>query len=589
MKIALAQINPTVGDLAGNSHLLLEACREAKAEGADLVVAPELSLTGYPPLDLLHEDAFIRNVERAVHALENALPVGIGLLFGAPVPNPDAPAPSGAQPGKPLLNAAILLEKGCSPQVIHKRLLPTYDVFDEYRYFEPAGPQPLMAFRNAKLGVSICEDMWNEPFAASYHLYSAHPINDMAALAPDVFINLSASPYSSNSPATRTALGETICQRHGLPLVIVNQVGANTDLIFDGDSCVHAPSGAVSVRAPSFEEALVYWEFDPDAPRSADPAAAPPAAAPEPAAPSLTAPPPSHRIDCMHQALLLGIRDYVRKSGAFEGVLIGLSGGIDSAVTAALAAEALGPENVTGVTMPSRFSSAGSVTDSEALASALGIRLQNIAIEPAVSALEDMLSPHFEGTARGLAEENIQARVRGTTLMALSNKFNLLVLATGNKSELAMGYATLYGDMAGGLAVLADVYKVDVYALAEHVNARAGRAVIPSSTIEKPPSAELRPDQKDEDSLPPYPVLDAILERYIEGRQDASAIAAATGFDRALIRTILRAVDRNEYKRKQAAPGLRVSSKAFGAGRRLPITAQRTPPAAPSSNQNASS
>jgi len=587
MKIALAQINQTVGDLAGNSRRLLAACREAQASGADLVVTPELSLTGYPPLDLLYDAAFLRDVDGAVKALEAALPPDIGLLFGAPVANPSAappapatrpgaaapPAPAKPPPpgtvGKPLLNAAILIEQGRSPQVIHKRLLPTYDVFDESRYFEAAGPQPLMTFRGTRLGVSICEDMWNEPFAASYHLYAAHPIDDLAALGPDLFINISASPFSGHSPQTRSALGKAICERHGLPLVVVNQVGANTDLIFDGDSRVHGASGAITAHAPAFEEAIVYWET------------AEPASATHPHS-THTSASPHDAIALIHKALVLGIRDYAAKSGAFDGALIGLSGGIDSAVTAALAVEALGPDKVLGATLPSRFSSAGSVSDSRALASALGIRLHEIAIEPAVKALEGMLAPHFEGTPRGLAEENIQARVRGTTLMALSNKFNLLLLATGNKSELAMGYATLYGDMAGGLAVLADVYKVDVYALAEHINERAGRDVIPRSTIEKPPSAELRPDQKDEDSLPPYEVLDAILARYIDERQGAEAISRATGFDAELVGSILRAVDRNEYKRKQAAPGLRVSAKAFGAGRRLPITARRTAPAEPS-------
>ncbi len=616
MKIALAQINPTVGDLAGNSRRLLAACREAAAASADLVVAPELSLTGYPPLDLLQEDAFIQDVQLAIRALEEVLPDGIGLLVGAPIPNPLAHSgaegheaqhtaaeghestsnattpnsPTPARPyGKPLLNAAILLEKGCSPQVVHKRLLPTYDVFDECRYFEPAGPQPLMTFRGAKLGVSICEDMWNEPFAASYHLYAAHPIDDLAALGPDVLINISASPYSCHSPGARTALGEAICRRHGLPLVLVNQVGANTDLIFDGDSRVHAPGGTIDVLAPSFEEALLYWEFDPASLFAQRRTSSPPSTVSTPTTPTGAAetracptPPcpaahePADRLARMHQALVLGIRDYVRKSGVFDGALIGLSGGIDSAVTAALAAEALGADHVLGVTMPSRFSSTGSVTDSEALAHALGITLHKITIEPAVSAFENMLAPHFAGSERGLAEENIQARVRGTALMALSNKFNRILLATGNKSELAMGYATLYGDMAGGLAVLADVYKVDVYALAGHMNARAGRDLIPRATIEKPPSAELRPGQKDEDSLPPYDVLDAVLTRYIDRRENAPAIERATGFDGELIRSILRAVDLSEYKRKQAAPGLRVSAKAFGAGRRYPITARRT-------------
>ena len=563
MKTALAQINPTVGDLAGNTHRLLEACDNALAAGAELVISPELSLTGYPPLDLLYDAAFLREVDVAITSLCDGLPEGIGLLFGAPTANPSAHGG-----GKPLLNSAFLCEVGRSPQVVHKRLLPSYDVFDECRYFEPAGPQPLMTFRGLKLGVSICEDMWNEPFAASYHTYAAHPMGDLAALGPDLFINISASPYSGHSAGTRTALGRAICERHGIPLILVNQVGANTDLVFDGDSRVHAPDGSVALQAPAFEEALLFWTFTP-------PSAPDPVGTTTPAPPATPAP---NRIHDMRRALVLGIRDYVRKSGAFQGAIVGLSGGIDSAVTAALAAEALGSDRVRGVTMPSRFSSEGSISDSRALASALGIRLDEIPIEPAVTALEGMLNAPFRNTPRGLAEENVQARVRGTVLMALSNKFDLLLLATGNKSELAMGYATLYGDMAGGLAVLADVYKVDVYALAEYMNAEAGRDIIPRATIEKPPSAELRPDQTNQDALPPYDVLDAILSRYIDDRMDAAGIAQATGLDPDLIGDILRAVDRNEYKRKQAAPGLRVSAKAFGPGRRLPITARRTKP-----------
>ncbi len=543
MKIALAQINPTVGDLRGNSRLILDYARRARREGADLVVFPEMCVTGYYPMDLLESPYFVEAAHRTVLHIAAGAPDGIGLIVGAPAVNPDPV-------GKRLFNAAYLLEDGQVHDVVYKTLLPTYDVFDEYRHFQPAPERRVVSWRGLRLGLHICEDMWNNEEYAPYHLYRENPIDELAALGIDLFVNISCSPFSLGKHAHRSAIVEEICREHGVPFVLVNQVGASTEVLFDGDSRVHAADGRLLCCAPSFEEALLFW--DADGPTH-----------PVPARPGEAAE--------LHDALVMGVRDYFHKTGAFTRAIVSLSGGIDSAVTCALAVEALGADKVVGVTMPSRYSSAGSVEDSLVLARNLGIPCDVIPIDPAVSAFEAMLSEAFAGTPFGLAEENIQARARGVTLMALSNKFNYLVLSTGNKSELSVGYATLYGDMSGGLAVLADVFKTQVYALARYVNDRAGHPLIPESTLTKPPSAELRPDQRDTDSLPPYPVLDDVLRRYIEERADLDAIVAATGHPEALVHRILTMVDRNEYKRRQAPPPLRVTSKAFGIGRRFPI------------------
>ena len=546
MIIALAQFNPIVGDLPGNAARTIEWMERAADEGADLIVFPELSVVGYSPHDLLDNTAFLDAVEAAVRHIHANVPKGMGAIIGAPLRNPDPV-------GKKLLNAALLLEAGQPVQITAKMLLPTYDVYDEYRYFEPAERQEPLLFKGVRLGVHICEDMWNLEEYATYHMYDRDPVAELVEQGVDLLINLSASPYAHNRHDVRTGIVTTLCKRHGVPFLMTNQVGANTELIFDGDSRVHAADGTLAACAPSFEEALIYWDSTERA----------------------TCVLSKHdRIVDLHDALVLGIREYVDKTAVLDNVVIGLSGGIDSAVTAALAVEALGPDRVSGITMPSVHSSEGSVSDSEALARNLDIAFHELPIRVAVDAFENILKPLFEGTPFGIAEENIQARSRGVLLMAIANKFSRMVLTTGNKSELAMGYATLYGDMSGGLAVLADVFKMDVYALAHHINARAESERIPLSTIDKPPSAELRPDQKDEDSLPPYPVLDDILRRYIEERQDEEAISAATGHDRSFVRSILDAVDRNEYKRKQAPPGLRVSVKGFGSGRRMPIVAR---------------
>lgn len=546
MKIALAQFNPIVGDLPGNARRILEVARKAAAQGAELVVFPELSIVGYSPHDLLDNSHFIDGVEAAIRFVHERLPNGVGVLIGSPVRNPDPL-------GKKLLNAAVLLEKGLPARITAKMLLPTYDVYDEYRYFEPAKHQEVIEFHGLRLGIHICEDMWNIEEFSTYHMYDRNPVEELVDQGVDLLVNLSASPYAHGRHQVRSGIIETLCKRHRVPFLLVNQVGANTELIFDGDSRVHAADGTMLACAPSFEEALLFWDTTSTEPCSL---------------------PRRERIADLHRALVLGIREYVDKTGAFDRVLIGLSGGIDSAVTAALAVDALGPERVAGITMPSAYSSSGSVSDSEQLAKNLGIECHIVPIKRAVDAFGEMLKPLFEGTKEGIAEENIQARSRGLLLMAVANKFGQMVLTTGNKSEMAMGYATLYGDMSGGLAVLADVFKMDVYALAEHINKQAGTDRIPRASIDKPPSAELRPDQKDEDSLPPYPVLDAILRLYIEERLDVDAICSRTGEEPSFVRGILNAVDRNEYKRKQAPPALRVSVKAFGTGRRLPIVAR---------------
>ncbi len=543
MLIALAQINPIVGDLAGNCRKIVDWSRRALEAGADLVVFPELCITGYPPLDLLDSPRFIDAVERSLVDLQAALPGSIGVIIGAPVRNR-------TRIGKHLFNTAILYHGGQKAAEVRKRLLPTYDVFDEHRYFEPGTTSPVIEFGGLRLGLHVCEDMWNNEEQAEHQLYEANPIDLLAEAGVDLFVNISASPFSVGKHQRRNKVVAESCREHGVPFVLVNTVGANTEIIFDGDSRVHAADGRRICCAPSFSEHLLLWDTSDTS----------------------SVCPMRHRdVTDLHDALVMGIRDYFEKTGAFESALVGLSGGIDSAVTFALAAEALGADRVLGITMPSAYSSPGSVEDSKSLAKNLGARCEEIPIVPAVDAFGSMLSDIFRDTHEGIAEENIQARARGVTLMAVSNKFNYLLLSTGNKSEMSVGYATLYGDMNGGLAVLADVYKTQVYALAEYINERARREIIPRNTIEKPPSAELRPDQLDADSLPPYDVLDELLRLYIEEHLEADDIIEKTGFDRETVLRMLNLVDRNEYKRRQAPPGLRVSEKAFGMGRRLPI------------------
>jgi len=542
VNIALAQINPIVGDLRGNSHKIVSYAQKAAAHQADLVIFPELSIMGYPPQDLLENATFVEETQQAIAWTAAHVPPKIGLIVGGVALNT-------AKTGKKLYNAAFLFEGGRQLSVIHKTLLPTYDVFDERRHFEPAITRNVVFWRDIRLGIHICEDLWVHA-NTDFPLYDIDPIAELAAQGADILINICASPFAVGKHKERERLIRNSCQTHDVPYVFVNQAGANTQLIFDGQSGVYAASGRLLKNAPAFEEALVLWDTDTESsPYDYN----------------------QNPVANLHNALVLGIRDYFEKTDTFTKALVGLSGGIDSAVTCALAVKALGANNVAGVTMPSVFSSSGSVEDSAALAANLGIEFHIIPIKNPVASIEQTLDKLFLGTESGVAEENIQARMRGLILMALSNKFGYLLLSTGNKSEMAVGYATLYGDMNGGLAVLGDVLKTQVYNLAKYINSQAVSPVIPRETIVKPPSAELRPDQTDQDSLPPYPVLDSILQHYIEGHKDIKAIVQTTGINQSLVTDILQRVDRNEYKRRQAPPTLRVTTKAFGFGRRLPV------------------
>lgn len=543
MRIALAQINPTVGDLLGNGRKIVDFARRAANRDADVVVFPELSVTGYPPQDLLEKSAFIDDVDDVVDWIAREIPGGMGAIVGAPVRNT-------ARTGKRLYNAAVLLADGEIAARSFKSLLPTYDVYDEYRYFEPAHERTCMEWKGVRLGVHICEDMWNMETDADFRMYAENPLEDLARDGAELFVSLSATPFALGKRAHRTRVIRGVCRHFGKPLVMVNQVGADSELVFDGSSAVYDASGRIVAAAPAFEESFVIWDSETHAP----------AAQAEMSEP-----------DALHRALVLGIRDYFQKTHAFDKVVLGLSGGIDSALTCVLAVEALGREKVVGVSMPSEYTSKRSREDAERLAQNLGIELHEISIQPAFKAYQEMLGSLFAGTEPGIAEENLQARARGATLMAISNKFDYLLLTTGNKSEMAVGYVTLYGDLTGGLAVLSDVYKTQVSELAERLNARAGSDLIPPSTIDRPPSAELRPNQKDQDTLPPYDLLDPILKHYIEDAMEPEAIANATGADQNLVLRILKMVDQAEFKRRQAPPGLRVTTKAFGSGRRLPL------------------
>jgi NAD+ synthase (glutamine-hydrolysing) len=543
VKLALAQTDPTIGDIEGNTAGIVRRIDEAAAAGAELAVFSEQAIIGYPAKDLLlRRDVIGANVAALQRIAAHTAAVAVLIGYAEPNEEPF---------GRPLFNAAALLAEGHVVACWRKRLLPTYDVFDEARYFEPAGPQAVFEHRGRRLGVTICEDMLSEPMFGR-PLYSADPVGELAAAGADLLINLSASPYWLDKQAYRVNLMAEHARRHGLPIVYVNQVGGNDELLFDGSSCVLDGEGRVAAQARAFGEDLLLVDTE-------DLGAARQERIPKGAA-------------GVHDALVMGLRDYLRKCG-FDSAVVGLSGGIDSAIVAALAAEALGPQHVHGVAMPSRYSSAHSVADAKALAENLGIRFSVVEIEPMHRAFEQALAPFLAQGAPGITEENIQARVRGVILMALSNKLGSLLLTTGNKSELAVGYCTLYGDMAGGLAVISDVPKTMVYAVAREINQRAGRELIPQSTLTKPPSAELKPDQTDQDSLPAYDVLDAILERYEERLQTADEIIAA-GLDAATVEDVIRKIQISEYKRQQAAPGLKVTSRAFGFGRRMPIAAR---------------
>ncbi|HEY3043172.1 MAG TPA: NAD+ synthase [Vicinamibacterales bacterium] len=544
MKIALLQINPLVGDLMGNARLIAEAACEAGRQGADLAVTPELALVGYLPRDLLLSAAFVADSWSVAATLARDLANQPPVLVGVPEPNP-------SDAGRPLFNTAVLLHQGLVGQRFRKSLLPTYDVFDEDRYFEPYHGAQILELCGRRLGISICEDVWNDRDFWKRRRYHHDPIEELIRTGVDAIVNLSASPFSVGKHRRREEMLGSMARKHHVPVVYVNQFGGNDDLVFDGRSLGFNADGTPIARGRSFEADVVLCDLE----RGGT------------IAPSSDLGAESE----IWRALVLGTRDYVRKC-RFSHAVVGLSGGIDSALTAAIAVEAIGPDHVLGVLMPSPFSSRGSIEDATELATRLGIRTLTLPIEPAMRAMEATLAPAFDGCPRDVTEENIQARIRGDLLMALSNKRNALLLTTGNKSELSVGYCTLYGDMSGGLAVIADVPKTMVYRIARWLNETRGRAVIPEPTLTKAPSAELRPNQTDQDSLPPYDVLDDILQRHIEQHQPAEEIIAA-GFDAETVRRVLRMVRLAEFKRKQAAPGLKVTDRAFGTGWRMPIAA----------------
>ena len=541
----LAQLNPVVGDVPGNVRRVRQALEQARQLRPHLVVFSELMLTGYPPRDLLARSWFVDRVDAGLAdvARISAQFPDIGMIIGAPVRSPGGL-------GKGLLNAAILFAGGKEQFRQAKSLLPTYDVFDETRYFDAAEGVQLAKVGSENIGISICEDAWNSPEMWERAEYARDPVAELASVGATLLINISASPFAVGKEAVRKRLVADHSARHRLPFVFVNQVGGNDELVFDGRSMAFDSQGRPQLVLRSFQEELAVVETESSGAESnyidIDP------------------------IESIHDALALGVRDYVRKCG-FEKVVLGLSGGIDSAVVCCLAAAAIGPENVLGITMPSEYSSRGSVEDSRRLAENLGIDFREVCITEAYHAYLSLLAREFAGRKPDTTEENLQARVRGNILMAVSNKLGHLVLATGNKSELAVGYCTLYGDMSGGLCVLADVPKTTVYALANHIN--RSREMIPLSSIRKPPSAELRLDQTDQDTLPPYDVLDAIIAGYVDEGLSADQIVAV-GHDRKTVEWVIRAVNRNEYKRRQAAPGLKVTSRAFGTGWRMPIAAR---------------
>jgi NAD+ synthase (glutamine-hydrolysing) len=545
VKIALLQINPTVGDLSGNARLIADAVRTASAAQADLAVTPELALVGYLPRDLLLNHGFVKGSWEVLQKLARELDGLAPTLVGLPEPNP-------SDEGRPLFNSAALLRGGRVEQRFRKALLPTYDVFDEDRYFEPFhGPQ-VLELGGRRLGISICEDIWNDRDFWKRRRYHHDPVQELVEAGADAVVNLSASPFSAGKHHRREEMLSSMARKYRRPLLYVNQCGGNDDLVFDGRSCAFDAGGAPTARGRSFDPDIVVCDLD-----NARPIA-----------------PASDLIveSEIWRALVLGTRDYARKCG-FHRAVLGLSGGIDSALTAAIAVEALGADRVLGVLMPSPFSSRGSIDDSLELAANLGIATLTLPIHDAMQAMEGTLAEAFAGTARDTTEENIQARIRGNLLMALSNKRSALLLTTGNKSELAVGYCTLYGDMSGGLGVIADVPKTMVYRVARWLNETSHAPVIPEPTLTKAPSAELKPDQTDQDSLPAYDVLDDILQRHIERHEPADDIIAA-GFDASTVHRVLRLVRQAEFKRKQAAPGLKVTDRAFGTGWRMPIAAK---------------
>jgi NAD+ synthase (glutamine-hydrolysing) len=569
VKIALAQLNTTVGDIAGNEARILAAYQRAVAAGVDLVLCPELALTGYPPRDLVLRRSLVQQNLAALDRLARATGKA-GLLVGYVGDNTDLP-------GRDVTNAAALLQHGKIIATRAKTLLPTYDVFDEDRYFEPAATNAPLEFNGRRIGITICEDIWNDEDFWPVRRYEHNPPVELAEAGAEIILNISASPWHLGKDATRRAMLQSLAQKTRCPVVFCNQVGGNDELVFDGGSMVFSSTGEMIAAGKHFEEDLVLVDLAQPTPtpsqegsqtggvRSTVPL---PGGARGGFAPPLTPLPCDEEL--LFKALTLGLRDYLHKCG-FKSAVLGLSGGIDSALVAVLAAAALGKENVRGISLPSQYSSQGSLDDARILAANLGIQYDVIPIQPPFAAVKGQLQDVFAGRTEDTTEENIQARLRGVILMAMSNKFGSLLLTTGNKSELAVGYCTLYGDMCGGLAVISDVPKMMVYRLARWINRE--REIIPNDTITKPPSAELRPNQTDQDSLPPYDVLDAILDAYVvDGKSPADIIKA--GFSEADVKRVVKLIDGAEYKRRQAAPGLKVTSKAFGVGRRIPV-AQR--------------
>jgi NAD+ synthase (glutamine-hydrolysing) len=551
MKVALAQLNYLIGDFEGNLSKMTEAAEEARRQGADLVIFSELSICGYPPLDLLERAEFVHTCRETIDRLATQVDPAMGILAGGPEFNANTS-------GKLLYNAAFFLLGGKVDQVFRKTLLPTYDIFDEYRYFEPNREFRLLEFKGHSFAVTICEDLWDEqPFEGAFsrsRLYTTNPLEELNLLEPEVIINLAASPFSHRKVEVKQSIFTGKAARYGLPVLFCNQAGAQTELIFEGGSMAVDSQGQVHSRLAYFREDLKVVDLDELKGSSGSPGQA-------------TIP---DRIGTISDALVCGIRDYFQKLG-FKKATLGLSGGIDSAVTLVLAARALGPENLHVLLLPSQYSSQHSVSDSVQLARNLDVAYQILPIESLFNEFRHTLDPLFGSLPEDITEENIQARIRGTLLMALSNKFGHILLNTSNKSETAVGYGTLYGDMSGGLSVLGDVYKTDVYRLAEYLNSE--KEVIPSSIITKPPSAELRPNQKDTDSLPPYEVLDQVLEAYIEKQLSVEKVAK-TGIGLDTVRRIVKMINQNEYKRYQTPPILRISSKAFGVGRRIPLVAR---------------
>jgi NAD+ synthase/NAD+ synthase (glutamine-hydrolysing) len=543
VKIALGQINPTVGDFSGNAAKIVDYAHQAQSAGAGLILFPELSICGYPPRDLVERPSFVAQNRESAERIA-AETQGIAVICGLVTP-------AHSDTGKSVMNSAALLQDGKIAFVQSKMLLPTYDVFDEMRNFAPAKSQDLFPFCGNRMALTICEDAWNDKLFWPKRLYTVDPIDALIRGGGNFVLNISSSPFWIGKRELRCDMLAAIARNHKVPVAMVNQVGGNDSLVFDGSSIVLNAQGEVIAQGLSFEEDLIYFDSK-----------------------SLTG--DLHEQIAgeeasVYGALVLGTRDYMRKCG-FQKAIIGLSGGIDSALTAVIAVDAVGPENVIGVGMPGPYSSSGSIDDAQTLARNLGIRFELLSINQVFEAYRGRLRHVFAQQREDVTEENIQSRARGTMLMALSNKFGAIVLSTGNKSELGVGYCTLYGDMVGGLAVISDVPKTLVYRLSHYVNAR--HAVIPLATLRKPPSAELRPDQKDSDSLPPYEILDGVLEDYVEDARSAERIAADRGFDLETVKRVIHMVDRAEYKRQQAAPGIKISPKAFGYGRRFPIAAK---------------